>query len=157
MTTQSARYRVNPSEETIELGFVTIRFLVTGGDSQGTVAMFELLVAAREKLMPPSHSHDAFEETVYGIEGTLTWTVDGAPIEVAPGQALCIPRGAVHRFDNEKDEPARALSVISPAVLSPAFLREMAEVTAKAVNSPPDRERMIAVMLRHGLTPALPA
>ncbi|HLI51476.1 MAG TPA: cupin domain-containing protein [Thermomicrobiaceae bacterium] len=157
MTTQSARYRVNPSEETIELGFVTIRFLVTGGDSQGTVAMFELLVAAREKLMPPSHSHDAFEETVYGIEGTLTWTVDGAPIEVAPGQALCIPRGAVHRFDNEKDEPARALSVISPAVLSPAFFREMAEVTAKAVNSPPDRERMIAVMLRHGLTPALPA
>lgn len=155
-TTRLERYRTNPSEETIDLGFVTIRFLVTGDDSQGTVAMFELLVAAREKLMPPAHSHDAFEETVYGINGTLTWTVDGAPIEVRPGQALCIPRGAIHRFDNERDEPARALSVISPAVLSPAFFREMAEVTERADDGPPDRDRMIAVMRRHGLTPAPP-
>ncbi|MBW3019187.1 cupin domain-containing protein, partial [Candidatus Woesearchaeota archaeon] len=40
------------------------------------------------------------EEGIYGISGVSTWTVDGEPIEVGPGQALCIPRGAVHRFDN---------------------------------------------------------
>ena len=34
---------------------------------------------------------DAYEEVLYGIEGVLTWTVDGTPVEVGPGQALCIP------------------------------------------------------------------
>jgi hypothetical protein len=28
--------------------------------------------------------HDAYEEILYGIEGFLTWTVDGTPIEVGP-------------------------------------------------------------------------
>ena len=50
--------------------------------------------------MAPAHSHDHYEETIYGVEGVSTWTVDGKPIDVGPGQALCIPRGAIHRFDN---------------------------------------------------------
>jgi len=29
--------------------------------------------------------------SIYGIDGALTWTVDGKQIEVGPGQALCIP------------------------------------------------------------------
>ncbi len=53
----------------------------------------------RVHLMAPAHSHDRYEETVYGIDGVLTWTVDGKLIDVGPGQALCIPRGAVPRFD----------------------------------------------------------
>jgi hypothetical protein len=28
---------------------------------------------------------------LYGIEGVLAWTVDGTPIEIGPGEALCIP------------------------------------------------------------------
>jgi quercetin dioxygenase-like cupin family protein len=53
-------------------------------------------------LSAPAHSHDHYEETVYGIEGALTWAVDGKPIDVGPGQALCIPRAAIHRFDNNR-------------------------------------------------------
>ena len=57
-------------------------------------------VPSAQHLAAPAHSHDHYEETVYGIAGVLTWTVDGIPIDVGPGQALCIPRGAIHRFDN---------------------------------------------------------
>jgi quercetin dioxygenase-like cupin family protein len=74
--------------------------MITGDDANGSVALFELTVPAAQRLVAPAHSHDHYEETVYGIEGVLTWTVDGKPIEVGPGQACCIPRGAVHRFDN---------------------------------------------------------
>ena len=42
----------------------------------------------------------------------LTWTVDGRQIKVGPGQALCIPRGAVHRFDNSGIQDVKALCVI---------------------------------------------
>ncbi len=39
-----------------------------------------------------------------------TFTVDGIPIEVGPGQALCIPRGAVHRYDNNGDVDVKAFA-----------------------------------------------
>src|SRR5579871_6097336 len=92
--------KANPADETIRVGPLAIRFLITADNSNGSVAAFELRVPASQRLQAPSHSHDHYEETIYGIEGVLTWTVDGRPIEVGPGQALCIPRGAIHRFDN---------------------------------------------------------
>lgn len=82
--------RVNPSEETIKIGPLGIRFLLTGDDSNGSVSVFEVLAPVGRKLAAPAHKNDAYEEVHYGIEGVLTWTVDGTPIEVGPGQARCI-------------------------------------------------------------------
>ena len=124
--------RVNPSEENIKIGPLGIRFLLTGEDSKGGVSMFELLVPIGQKLPAPAHKNDAYEEILYGIAGVLTWTVDGMPIEVGPGQALCIPRGAVHRFDNIGSEDVKQLVVITPAMMGPAYFREAAEVIGAA-------------------------
>jgi quercetin dioxygenase-like cupin family protein len=153
---QTATLRVNPSDETIHLGPLAVRFLLTGDHSTGSVAAFELLVPAAERLAAPAHSHDHYEETVYGIAGVLTWTVDGTPIEVGPGQALCIPRGAIHRFDNNGGQDAKALCVITPAAIGPQYFQEAADVLAAAAGGPPDRARMMEIMRRHGLTPAPP-
>ena len=84
---------VNPSDETIRVGLLTVRFLLTGDNSSGSIAAFEVTVPGAQRLVAPAHSHDHYEETIYGIDGGLTWTVDGRQIEVCPGQALCIPRG----------------------------------------------------------------
>jgi quercetin dioxygenase-like cupin family protein len=149
--------QINPADETIRLGPLTVRFLVAGEHATGSVAVFELNVPGSQRLTAPAHSHDAFEETVYGIEGVLTWTVDGTPHRVGPGQALCIPRGAVHRFDNEGDRHVKALCVLSPAAIGPQYFRESAAVIAAAAGGPPDRAAMTEIMLRHGLTPAPPA
>ena len=156
MTDQVAGPGVNPAEETIRLGPLTVRFLVTGGNSTGSVAAFELFVPAAERLMAPAHSHDHYEETIYGIEGVLTWTVDGQRVEVGPGQALCIPRGAVHRFDNNGAVDVQALCVITPAAIGPEYFREAAELVRAAAGGPPDRVKMAEIMRRHGLTPAPP-
>ena len=147
--------RVNPSEETIKIGPLEIRFLLTGDDSNGNVSVFEFLVPVGQKLAAPAHKNDAYEEILYGIEGVLTWTVDGTPTEVGPGQALCIPRGAVHRFDNQGGEDVKQLAVISPAVMGPAYFREAAEVIG-AGGGPPDRAKMTDVFRRHGMTLAVP-
>jgi oxalate decarboxylase/phosphoglucose isomerase-like protein (cupin superfamily) len=80
--------------------------------------------------------------------------VDGRPIEVGPGQALCIPRGAVHRFDNLGIEDATALMVASPAKIGPDYFREVAAAMAAAAGGPPDHARLADIMRRHGLTPA---
>jgi hypothetical protein len=43
MIQQSTSPRVNPSEETIRIGTLEIRFLVTGDDSNGSVAVLEMV------------------------------------------------------------------------------------------------------------------
>lgn len=146
----------NPSDEVIRIGPLTVHFLVTAENSSGTVAVFEMLVPAGQRLMAPAHSHDHYEETIYGIDGVLTWTVDGKPIDVGPGQALCISRGSIHRFDNNGSENAKALAVITPAAIGPQFFRECAEAVNAAAGGPPDRAKIAEIMRRHGLTPAPP-
>jgi quercetin dioxygenase-like cupin family protein len=130
-----------------------VRFLVEGAQAGGSVAMFEFDVPAGSKVAA-AHSHDGYEETIYGLEGVLTWTVDGTPIDVGSGQALCIPRGAVHRFDNNGRQDATALCVITPAAIGPQYFREAAEAIEAAAGGPPDRAGMAEIMRRHGLTPA---
>lgn len=154
MVTQSTDVFVNPSEETIAFGPLGVRFLLTGDRSTGSIAAFELTVAAGQRLPAPAHSHDHYEETIYGLDGTLTWTVGGKAIEVGPGQALCIPRGAIHRFDNLGSRDAKALCVITPAAIGPEYFREAFEVLRTSAGGPPDRSKLVEIMRRHGLTPA---
>lgn len=141
------------TREEIKLGQLAIRFLVEGDVSGGTVSVFEFDVPAAAKL-PIAHSHDAYEETIYGVRGVLTWTIEGTAIDVRPGEAVCIRRGEVHRFDNNHGVDATALAIVTPGVLGPDYFRELAAVVQAAAGGPPDLAEMAAVMRRHGLTPA---
>ena len=139
--------------EEIRVGQVAIRFLLKGVESGGSVAMFEFDVPAGAKV-PIAHSHDGYEETIYGLRGSLNWTVDGRKAEIGPGQVLCIPRGAVHRFDNTADADATMLAVVTPGILGPSYFKDVADVIKAAGGSPPNPAAMAEVMRRHGLTPA---
>jgi quercetin dioxygenase-like cupin family protein len=141
------------TSEEIRIGELAIRFLVEGEASGGSVAVFEFDVPARAKV-PVPHSHDAYEETVYGLEGVLTWTVDGRKQEVGPGDVLCIRRGVVHHFENEGDVDAKTLAIVSPGILGPDYFRDVAAAVEAAAGGPPDLAAIAAVMRRHGLTPA---
>jgi quercetin dioxygenase-like cupin family protein len=141
------------TSEEIKVGRMAIRFLVEGEQSGGSVAVFEFDVPAGTTV-PAAHSHDGYEETIYGLEGVLTWTVDGQQTEVGPGELLCVPRGVVHRFDNPHDADAKVLAVVTPGILGPDYFREAAAVIDAAAGGPPDLAALGTVMRRHGLTPA---
>jgi quercetin dioxygenase-like cupin family protein len=141
------------TSEEIRIGRLAIRFLVEGQASGGSVAVFEFDVPAGAKV-PGAHSHDAYEETIYGLEGVLTFTVEGRQSEIAKGEVLCIPRGAVHRFDNRGSVDAKLLAIVSPGILGPDYFREIAAVVAATIGGPPDPAALAEVMRRHGLTPA---
>jgi quercetin dioxygenase-like cupin family protein len=144
---------VTGTSEDIRIGQLVIRFLLEGEASGGSVAVFEFDVPAGAKV-PIAHSHDGYEETIYGLAGVLTWTVDGRQIDVGPGEVLCIPRGAVHRFDNIRVTAAKMLAVVTPGVLGPNYFREIAAVVKAAGSGPPNPAALAEVMRRHGLTPA---
>jgi quercetin dioxygenase-like cupin family protein len=144
------------STETIQVGALSVRFLVEAADSNGSASVFECFVPADSK-MPAPHSHDAFEETIYGLEGVTTWTVDGRTLDISPGEAFCVPRGAVHGFDNHGTDDAKFLAISSPGVMTPDYFREIHEVLAATPGGPPDMAKVAEIMRRHGLTPAPPA
>jgi quercetin dioxygenase-like cupin family protein len=137
--------------EEIKVGPLAIRFLVEGEESGGSVAVFEFDVPAGMKVAA-GHSHDGYEETIYGLEGVLTWTVEGTPINVGPGEVLCIARGAVHQFDNPHDVDAKALAIVTPGILGPDYFREVGAILDAAAGGPPDFAALGEVMRRHGLT-----
>ncbi len=141
-----------PAAATIKVGEISIDFLVEAGDSGGSVTMFECGVPPDAKV-PVPHSHDGFEETIYGLAGVLTLTVDGRVRELGPGQAVCIRRGQIHGFENRGDDDARFLAVATPGVFGPAYFRDVARVLA-AQNGAPAPAELGEAMRRHGLTPA---
>jgi len=137
----------------IQVGTLSVRFLIMAADSNGSVSIFECFVPANHK-MPAPHSHDAFEEPIYGLEGVTAWTVDGHKLDICPGEAVCVGRGAVHGFDNQGAEGAKFLAVVNPGLMTPDYFREIRDVLASDPGGPPDPAKVAQVMLRHGLTPA---
>jgi quercetin dioxygenase-like cupin family protein len=135
-------------KEIIKLGQVEIRFLLDGDDTAGRMSMFEFLVPPGA-MVPAPHYHEQVDEAIYGVEGVLTFTVDGRSMQIGPGDHCFVARGAVHHFVNAGSEPTRTLAILTPALIGPAYFRDMVAVLAGG--GPPDLARVAEVMRRHGL------
>jgi len=140
--------------EIIQVGSIGIRFLLESANTNGVLAMFEFTVPARAKI-PLPHYHEHYDETIYGVEGVVTFTIEGKTVEVAPGQSCFIPRGAVHGFNNLTQTDVKALAVITPALLGPEFFKEAGAVVN--AGGPPDIKKLNAVMSKHGLVAVMPS
>jgi quercetin dioxygenase-like cupin family protein len=137
--------------ELIRVGQIGIRFLLEAAETNGSLAVFEFSVPVAAKV-PLPHSHERYDETIYGLEGVITFTVNGQTVDISPGESHFIPRGAVHGFNNLKQKDAKALAVVTPALIGPEFFRETAVIVNKG--GPPDIDKLKAVMAKHGLVPA---
>ena len=84
----------------------------------------------------------------------MTFTVEGKVLDIGPGESCFVPRGAVHGFNNLNQTDAKALAIVTPALIGPDYFKEMAAIVN--AGGPPDVEKLKAVMLKHGLVPVLP-
>ncbi|WP_327212208.1 cupin domain-containing protein [Rhizobium beringeri] len=130
----------------VRIGQLELRFLI----SEVGATVFEFTVPSRARV-PAPHSHRDADEFLYGLEGTLTVIVDGQTREIRSGDAIFIPRGAVHHHENLHDGTAKVLATITPGTIGRRYFEEIAEV----VNVPgkPDLGKANEIMLRHGLVP----
>jgi quercetin dioxygenase-like cupin family protein len=133
--------------EEFTIGSIAIRFVLDGSAAGGRVSIFEFDVPPGASF-PIPHRHDGYDETIYGLEGTMTWTVGDSATDVGPGDALFIPRGAPHRYRNTSQATIRELAIVTPGVLGPGYFREL-----EAVVESRDPHAIEAVMRRHGVTP----
>jgi len=138
------------TKEIIRIGQLEIKFLLEASDTNGTLTMFEFLVPVGAKV-PLPHYHESFDETIYVLEGIMTFTVDGKTEELKEGQSLFIPKGIVHGFDNLSQENAKALAVSTPGLIGSEYFKELAVIVN--AGGPPDIEKIKVVFKKHGLVP----
>lgn len=139
-----------PSEVITAPG-MRIQFLVEGTETNDSVSIFRCDFEAGAR-SPMPHSHDGFDETVVVLSGEFTMVVDGVANAMGEGDSIHVPRGVVHGFGVKG--AASILAISTPGLFPAAYFREMAD--ALNVDGPPDRELLIAIQKRYGLTPALP-
>jgi quercetin dioxygenase-like cupin family protein len=132
---------------TVQIGELQLTFLVN--DPGATVFEFVIPTGAR---VPVPHYHRDADETIYGLEGTADVSVDGKVTRLGVGEAVFIPRGAVHFHANPHEGRSRTLVVLTPGSIARRYFEEIAEV----VNAPgkPDLAKMKEIMQHHGLVPA---
>lgn len=139
-------------KETVLLNGMEVRFCLNEKDTNGVLTMFECIIHAGAK-MPVPHYHKDFDETIYGVEGTVSYVVDGKPVEIGPGESCFIPRGIVHGFSNKTESTIKFLAVINPGIFGISYFQEIAEVFS--AGGPPSIAALKDVMQKHGLVPVM--
>ncbi|MFC7524110.1 cupin domain-containing protein [Parapedobacter sp. GCM10030251] len=141
---------MKPSE-IIELGNgVEIHFCLDAGDTNAQFTLFKVVVHPNAKV-PAAHYHENFDETLYGLKGSLTLTVDDETLRLNPGDCCFIKRGRVHSFHNDTSEPAEMLAYANPGVFTAHYFKDLLQVLN--AGGPPDMARMKQIMLQYGLVP----
>ena len=62
----------------------------------------------------PLHRHLEHDETVFVLEGTGVFHLDGVDTRVGPGHYVRIPKGAVHGVVVTSEQPMKVLSIQAP-------------------------------------------
>ncbi len=95
--------------ELIRIGTLELRFLRDKHETRGSLDLMEMTVPPRGQ-MPVAHYHRDWDRSVYGLEGTITFTVDGTAQDIGPGGSLFIHRGVVHAATTHSSAAARPRS-----------------------------------------------
>jgi quercetin dioxygenase-like cupin family protein len=139
---------------TIRIGEMSVTFLKTRHETAGAFDLFELTIPPLARV-PLPHIHRKYDETIFGVDGTMTWTllVEGKDksIEVRRGTTLSIPRGTPHFYANRTHTTARVLCLQTPGVLGPEYYLEIAALYRTSPH--PDLAGISTVMGRYGVVP----
>jgi quercetin dioxygenase-like cupin family protein len=90
-----------PSEET---SWGTLTWLISRKSFDSAEQTFGV-VTIRPGHANPLHLHPNCEEILYVVSGSCEHRVGANSVDLAPGQAICIPRGTPHRARATSDEP----------------------------------------------------
>jgi len=140
------------TDKIIFKGGVEVHYALEASDTNKQHTLFKCIVPSGART-PIPHYHDGFDETVYGLKGTVYYNVDGKSIEIEPGDTLFIPRGGVHNFENRTKETVEFLCYINPGIFGAGYFHDMAAEINKS--GPPDVDKLKAIMKSHGLVPVI--
>ncbi len=136
--------------ETIRIGPMSVTFLKTRHETGGVFDLFELTIPPLSHV-PMSHIHRKYDETIFGLDGHMTWTLDDKPNVVNKGVVLQIPRGVPHFYENRHHTAARVLCLQTPGVIGPEYYKELASHYSQ--DGIADIASLATTMTRYGIVP----
>ena len=95
------------------------RFLITGAETGGAYFAMEAIVPPGGG--PPPHIHRHEDETFYIVEGECGLLLTEEWITAGVGDFVNVPRGTVHRFQNQGTEAMRMVLTFTPAGIEKFF------------------------------------
>ena len=132
----------------------TYRILITGEQTGGAFAVIDMLIPPNGG--PGPHSHAAFQESFYVIEGEVVVKTKEQTYTARKGGFACVPLGGVvHDFKNHTDTVAHLLCIVVPAGLE-AFFQEIGkpvpfgEFLPVPAMGPEEQKRMSEIGAKHG-------
>ncbi|HEY0008512.1 MAG TPA: cupin domain-containing protein [Tepidisphaeraceae bacterium] len=130
-----------------------VSYLATADDTGGAFTFVEISSAPRGG--PPPHAHHREDEIFYVIEGTHEMQLDDRTETLAPGDAVFIPHGTMHRVTNASSTTrGRLLNIHTPGGFD-KFFDEVGVPYADHAEAPPPplmtREQISALLARHGM------
>ena len=128
-------------------GAITLKILLSGDQTDGTLAVFEDSV--QPGIGPGRHIHHDQDETFFFLDGEFDVEIGGNLHHMSPGDIGFVPRGTVHAFKNVGSTPGRLRYVFSPALQVEAMFRAF---HAAQVSGSMNMDTMAEIAAKHGQT-----
>jgi quercetin dioxygenase-like cupin family protein len=96
-----------------------IVFKARAAQTAGSLSVFEAVNPPGKG--PPYHVHDALDEVIYVLEGTLRVRLVDEVEEAAAGAFVFIPRGMPHTWEGCGEDAVRFLVMVAPSGLENLF------------------------------------
>ncbi len=136
--------------DTIRVGAMSVTFHKTRHETDGVFDLFELTIPPLVHV-PIPHIHRKYDETIFGLDGHMTWTLRDKPTPINRGSVLFIPRGVPHFYENRHHTPARILCLQTPGVMGPEYYHEIASLYSQ--DGIADLASIASTMSRYGIVP----
>jgi quercetin dioxygenase-like cupin family protein len=126
-------------------------FKATADDTEGKFSLFQQV--APSGFATPYHTHQAYGEGFYVLQGEVTFFSDGNKSVLSAGGFLYIPGSLPHGFRVTSATPATMLIVSPPPSTFAAFVQEMGEPATSLqlpIPSQPDFAKLGMLSAKHG-------
>lgn len=107
-------------------------FVAPGSLTQGEFGMFRRDITPHGGGADP-HFHRTFSESFYVISGTVRLYDGNEWVEATAGDFLYVPRGGIHAFSNDADEPASMLILFAPGIARERYFMALDEMRRSGV------------------------
>jgi quercetin dioxygenase-like cupin family protein len=98
----------------------TYRIIIGGEQTNGAYALVDMLIPPKGG--PGPHSHAAFQEAFYILDGEITVRTKEKTYAASKGWYVNIPfNGPVHKFTNKTDKIAHMICLTTPAGMEKLF------------------------------------